>query len=493
MPAAVLGKVAWSSSSSSSSSPSATATTTTGAISSSSSDRKRDYILNRTRRFVDLRRVLFRGGHGGSGCVAWKKDRHKRHARRVGADGAPGGGVVLRADESLSSLGHVPVTVNGMAGGDGRGGRQTGAEGQDRIVYVPAGTAVYEATEAVPEIQEAEENKGEQELVDENRIMMSAMSVFEEEEREKGEGWGRWEKENAALTSNTAPPALITPPIPAANTTLRLVADLSHHGAEYRAVEGGAPGRGNAGGDLITRVDSPQSDSVRGLPGGERRLTLELKTLADVGLVGLPNAGKSSFLSAVSRADPRVAPYPFTTLNPYLGVLPFGDGFSLSFADIPGIVEGASVNRGLGHRFLRHIERTHVHVIVIDAAGPEPEQDLETVLREMEAYSAGLGSKRALVVANKADLLSTSSGGDIKDNLDPRTAKKEATAILSRLEQFGHVVKPISARTGQGVAEVALHLRAMIEPERKAARKTAGRSRFLERLANGGGGGICDQ
>jgi len=143
----------------------------------------------------------------------------------------------------------------------------------------------------------------------------------------------------------------------------------------------------------------------KGNVGQEIWLELELKTIADAGLVGFPNAGKSTFLAAISNAHPKIAPYPFTTLNPYIGTIDYPDLVSIRVADIPGIIQGAHQNIGLGHSFLRHIERCRVLVYVIDLASNEPWNDLETLKFELEAYKKGLTLKPSIIIANKADII----------------------------------------------------------------------------------------
>jgi len=181
-----------------------------------------------------------------------------------------------------------------------------------------------------------------------------------------------------------------------------VVANLDAPGAETIVARGGAGGRGN----VHFRSSIQQSPQVAepGLPGQERSLRLELKLIADVGLVGPPNAGKSSLLRAVSAATPRVAAYPFTTLDPELGVAELADGRRLVLADIPGLIEGAASGAGLGHRFLRHVERTRVLLYLVDGSDADPWAALETVRREVAEYEPALAGRPALVAVNKLDL-----------------------------------------------------------------------------------------
>lgn len=180
-----------------------------------------------------------------------------------------------------------------------------------------------------------------------------------------------------------------------------LVADLDRVGATAVIAAGGAGGRGNVHFKSSTRRAPDYAEP--GLKGDEKHLTLDLKLIADVGLVGPPNAGKSSLLSALTRARPKVADYPFTTLDPELGVAET-DGGRVVIADIPGLIEGAAQGAGLGQRFLRHVERTKVLVYVLDGSAPDPWRDLETVRREVENFSPELAKRPGLVVVNKLDL-----------------------------------------------------------------------------------------
>jgi GTP-binding protein len=180
-----------------------------------------------------------------------------------------------------------------------------------------------------------------------------------------------------------------------------LIADLDRAGATAVVAEGGLGGRGNTHFKSSTRRAPDYAEP--GLPGEERDLILDLKLIADVGLVGKPNAGKSSLLSALTAAKPKVADYPFTTLDPELGVAEAA-GVRVVLADIPGLIEGAARGAGLGQRFLRHVERTRVLVYVLDGSSPDPWADLETVRKEVEQFSAELAQRPSIIAINKVDL-----------------------------------------------------------------------------------------
>jgi GTP-binding protein len=188
-----------------------------------------------------------------------------------------------------------------------------------------------------------------------------------------------------------------------------VLADLAVHGQTYVAARGGRGGRGNA--SYATSTHQTPREWQPGRPGEEKELFLELKLIADVGLVGFPNAGKSTLISKISAARPLIAEYPFTTLAPNLGVVDVGEYRSFVVADIPGLIEGAHLGQGLGIRFLRHIERTKLLVHVIDVSpytGRDPVDDYRIILKELEAFSPEVAARPQVLVANKVDLL----GGD---------------------------------------------------------------------------------
>ncbi len=196
-------------------------------------------------------------------------------------------------------------------------------------------------------------------------------------------------------------------PVPAGTLVLdddsgELLADLDREGAEVLVARGGAGGRGNV--HFKSSVNRAPDFAEPGRPGEERNLRLELKLIAEAGLVGPPNAGKSSLLAAISAARPKIGDYPFTTLDPELGVAETPDGKRVVVADIPGLIEGAAEGAGLGLRFLRHVERTRVLVYVVDGAAGDPWGDLAKVRSEVAAYASDLARRRSLVAVNKIDL-----------------------------------------------------------------------------------------
>jgi GTPase len=216
--------------------------------------------------------------------------------------------------------------------------------------------------------------------------------------------------------------------------------DFTEPGQRFRVARGGRGGKGNA--RYVTSTHQAPTEHQPGFPGEEKRLRMELKLLADVGLVGFPNAGKSTLISRISAARPKIAAYPFTTLEPNLGVVQIGDFRSFVVADIPGLIAGAHLGHGLGIQFLRHIERTRLLVHLVDVSedsGRDPVQDFETVMEELASFSADLVAKPMIVAASKMDAAQ-----------DP-----ERVASLRRLaEKRGLAFFEISSATGAGIEKL---------------------------------------
>lgn len=259
-------------------------------------------------------------------------------------------------------------------------------------------------------------------------------------------------------------------------TTKDVLGDLVQHGQRILVARGGRGGRGNARFATATRRVPRQAEA--GGSGEERTLELELRLIADVGLVGFPNAGKSTLLRSVSAARPKIADYPFTTTEPYLGVVGLPDGRSFVLADIPGLIEGASQGAGLGHTFLRHIARTNVLIHLIDLAAPErdPVADFQTVNDELRRFDPALQERPMLVALNKIDV---SEG---------RARAPEAQAAIHAL---GHRVFLISAATGEGLAALMAAAADLLASARRPAPGAApaedARPGEHERLGQGAG------
>ncbi|KAJ0036947.1 hypothetical protein NQD34_005624 [Periophthalmus magnuspinnatus] len=223
----------------------------------------------------------------------------------------------------------------------------------------------------------------------------------------------------------------------------KTIVDLSAHGQEYVAVFGGAGGKGNR--FFLSNENRSPLTATPGEIGEERALQLELRTMAHAGLVGFPNAGKSSLLRAISNAKPAVAAYPFTTLHPHVGIVNYRDHEQVAVADIPGIIRGAHLNRGLGLSFLRHIERCRFLLFVLDISSPEPWTELEHLRYELDQYEPDLSHRPHAIVANKMDL------PDSKEKL------KTLRGLVNQR------VIPVSALTGQNTEELILHLRELYD------------------------------
>lgn len=232
----------------------------------------------------------------------------------------------------------------------------------------------------------------------------------------------------------------------------KVIADMSGENRRFELLKGGRGGNGNQ--HYATSTMQAPKYAQPGQPSRELELLMELKVIADVGLVGFPNVGKSTFLTKVSNARPKVANYHFTTLNPHLGVvdLPDADGFVI--ADIPGLIEGASEGVGLGFEFLRHIERTRVIIHIVDAAsteGRDPIEDIYAINKELEAYNPEIARRPQVIAANKTDM--------IYDNDEENPVQK----IKDEFEPKGIPVYPISAISGQGIRQLLYHIREMLD------------------------------
>lgn len=248
------------------------------------------------------------------------------------------------------------------------------------------------------------------------------------------------------MHGRNAPPLKIKVPLGTIVTDIatgEVLADIDTPYKEVVLAKGGIGGRGNA--KFATSVNRAPRQIEKGTPGEEKELFLELKTMADVGLVGFPNAGKSTLLGSISNAHPKVGPYPFTTLNPVVGVVLYDDFKRITVADIPGLINGASDNLGLGHEFLKHIERTRLLAYVLDMGGVDgrdPLEDFRTLQKELELYQKGLSKRKHVIIANKMDL------PESKDNLKKLKAKLRGRKII-----------PMSASTDGDFSELLEALR----------------------------------
>jgi GTP-binding protein len=286
--------------------------------------------------FIDRVKIHVRGGHGGNGVTAFRREKFVPRGGPSGGDGGRGGDVWIIADSSLNTLLHLRFNPEhiGERGRHGEGSNCSGREGEDRTVRVPVGTQIFDST------------------------------------------------------------------------TSELLYDLAHDGERWLAARGGRGGFGNS--HFATSTNRAPRYHQFGSEGEELELQLDLKLLADVGLLGFPNAGKSTFISTVSAAKPKIADYPFTTLEPHLGVVDLGDFRTFVIADMPGLIEGAHQGAGLGDRFLRHIERTKLLLHLVDVSsfsGRDPVEDYQKLNHELRSYDPELARRPQIVVATKIDAL----------------------------------------------------------------------------------------
>lgn len=326
--------------------------------------------------FVDEAKIWVKGGDGGNGCMAFRREKYVPRGGPSGGDGGNGGDIYLEANPHDNTLLRYRFNREFRAdrGRHGEGSNCHGKSGVDTVLSVPVGTVVFD------------EDSGEQ--------------IF----------------------------------------------DFTEPGQRFRAARGGHGGRGNQ--HFAKPWHQAPREHEDGQPGEERRLRLELKLLADVGLVGFPNAGKSTLISVISAARPKIAAYPFTTLEPHLGVVsadpdvPQGSGRTFVVADVPGLIEGAHEGVGLGVRFLKHIERTRLvaHLVdTSDASENDPINEFEIIERELRAFSEEVAEKPVIVVATKLDATTDRA----------KLEKLEAYAKKRALPFFA-----ISSATGEGVQKL---------------------------------------
>jgi len=353
--------------------------------------------------FIDEIKIYARAGHGGKGCVAFHREAYITKGGPSGGNGGRGGSVILQADHDLNNLigqYYVPRLIS-QDGEAGMGKGMDGHAGKDLIVKVPCGTLVWRLPDTVaPADVAVRTDKDDDEDEDDDD---------EEEERPliRSSGRKRPLLRSASGEMGQEIDLNVDEPSEAAvadSVKGEIVADLTEHGQQFILCQGGRGGLGNR--NFATAARQTPRFAQPGEAGGEGNYLLELRILAEVGLVGYPNAGKSTLLTAISHARPKVAPYPFTTLHPQIGIVEYPDWHRLTVCDVPGLIEGAHLNVGLGHAFLRHIRRCKVLVLLLDMAGTDnrnPWEDYKSLLHELELYDPVLLERPRLVVANKMD------------------------------------------------------------------------------------------
>ena len=336
--------------------------------------------------FIDRVKINVKAGHGGRGCISFRREAYVPRGGPDGGDGGKGGDIIIRADSQLGTLIDLRYQQNYFAknGEQGRGKQQSGADADNIVIRVPVGTLVYDVE------------------------------------------------------------------------THGLIIDLDADGMEFTAAKGGRGGKGNA--FFKTATHQAPRFAQPGEEGEELTLFLELKLLADVGLVGFPNAGKSTLISRISAAKPKIADYPFTTLTPVLGVVKPEGRKSFVVADIPGLIENAHKGAGLGFEFLRHVERTSILLHMVDVSGMvpgDPVENFKKINTELELYSKELMSKYMAVAATKLD-----------------AADHEKLETLERhCRETGYHFFPISAVTGEGLETLVNFLANTVEEHQQTIAK----------------------
>jgi len=348
--------------------------------------------------FVDRIKVFAQAGKGGRGSVSFRREKFVPKGGPDGGDGGHGGDVVLRAErhvDNLANLFYEPI-IKAKDGGHGKGKKMAGRAGANKIVKVPVGTIVWRAEDEKSSTSNSDKSRAgaQQRTPDSDQSAIRALQ-----------------------------------------SEMDLIVDLVRDGEEFVLCRGGAGGKGNV--HFKSSRNRAPRQYTDGEEGEQGHFLLELRTIADAGLVGYPNAGKSTLLRKLSAARPKVAAYPFTTLHPVVGVMELPGYRHATIADIPGLIEGAHRGVGLGHEFLRHITRCPILIFVIDVAGSEgrsPVEDLQNLRKEIDLYDPMLSPRPWLIVANKMDL------PNANENLETLREKFSKVRIV-----------PISAANGEGI------------------------------------------
>ena len=362
--------------------------------------------------FVDRVRVHAKAGDGGDGSASFRREKFIPKGGPDGGDGGDGGDVILRADvhtDQLANLFYEPI-LKAKPGGRGSFRQRHGKSAPDLIVPVPVGTLIYRFPVPVTHNPLAEPT-AEEEHEHQDRAKKGLLDPNQED----------------------------------------LLADLDKPGAEFIICHGGNGGRGNIH-FKSSRNRAPRR-FTEGTPGEEGWFLLEMRSIAFAGLVGYPNAGKSTLLRAISKAHPKVGSYAFTTRHPQVGVVDLEDYRKTTVADIPGLIEGAHENRGLGHQFLRHVMRCGYLLIVLDMAGSEgrkPGDDLKALRKELELYNTELAARPWCIVANKMDM-----------------PESEANLKEFRKKNKGVTIIPVCAELGEGIPELKALLQEKVEEKER--------------------------
>ncbi|MED6152801.1 hypothetical protein PIB30_095437 [Stylosanthes scabra] len=453
------------------------------------------------RKMIDRVKIFAKGGDGGHGCSSFRRSRHDHLGRPDGGNGGRGGDVILECSPRVWDFSGLQRHLIAEKGGQGSSKNKIGTRGADKVVHVPVGTVLHLVSGDSPSMIKIQPSTDVDPweipgaLVDDlsdpsNGNLISTVSGAKRVEEIHGTDCTLSENaetnaqksvksrevastdEFSQLSTASRPSESDANDIGEKQDILYNVAEVTEEGQRIIIARGGEGGLGNVSTYKDSRNtltakpgstqdisnsedhDSDHSSLSAGLPGSETVLVLELKSIADVSFVGMPNAGKSTLLGAISRAKPSVGSYAFTTLRPNLGNLNFDD-LSITVADIPGLIKGAHQNRGLGHAFLRHIERTKVLAYVLDLGaslngrkGIPPWEQLGDLILELEYHQEGLSKRPSLIVANKID-------------------EEGADKVYDELKRRVHDVPmfPVCAVLEEGIPELKAGLKMLVNGE----------------------------
>jgi GTP-binding protein len=399
--------------------------------------------------FIDEIKVYARAGHGGKGAVAFHREAYVPKGGPSGGNGGRGGDVILEADHDLNNLinqfYNSRLIAESGEGGMGKG--MDGHAGKDLIIKVPVGTLVWKLQDTTPkpvETRSSDEEDDDEEEGPEGKASFKMSTTARPVIRHAGSA--RAVEINLAEEDDDATAEPVEEP------QGELVADLTQNGQRFILCKGGRGGLGNR--NFATARRQTPRFAQPGEPGAEGNFRFELRFMADVAVLGYPNAGKSTLLTAISKARPKIAPYPFTTLHPQIGIVEYPDHKRIVVCDVPGLIEGAHKNVGLGHSFLRHIKRTKILVILLDMAGADnraPWDDYKSLLNEVGLYDETLLKKPRMVVANKMD------EPVAEDNLKKFKRRVSKTPVL-----------PIAAAFDEGVEKFKKLIREAVEEEEES-------------------------
>jgi GTPase len=379
--------------------------------------------------FVDHIRVHAKAGKGGRGAVSFLREKFVPKGGPNGGDGGRGGNVILRPDPNVDNLVDFYYQSNLKAKNGENGGNKNcyGRAAEDQIYKVPVGTIVYRLPDHARNEAPAPRDEA-------SYLNLATLT----------------DEEVTALEGKQPKRKPFNP------DDLELVADLTNPAEDFILCKGGHGGKGNV--HFKSSRNRVPMQFTDGEEGEEGEFYFELRKIADAGLVGYPNAGKSTLLSRISNAHPKIAPYPFTTLTPHIGIVELPERYGrVTVADIPGLIEGAHENVGLGHDFLRHIVRCKLLIFVLDMAGSEgrePIEDLQKLRKELDLYDPTLSERAWIVVANKMDLEGA------KEKLKHFKGRYKKTEIF-----------PVSASDGAGIEALKQRLGDLVlgAPEAKPA------------------------